>query len=222
MDLLIHLIKKNKVDIHDIPVAVITDQYLAYLSWMKSMNIAVVGEFVVMAATLIHIKSKMLLPKMTDQSDEDDQDPRQAIVGPLQAYIQIKSAADRLSQRALLGEDIFTRAVRHEFPDSPAEGDLVQVDLFELIDAFQTLLKNISSEQKLVFSGEKTSIKDRISQIIDLLIQKKSMAFEELFVEGANKLFFIITFLAVLEMVKLCLIQIRQHVQTGTIRLFYL
>ena len=107
MDLLIHLIRKNEVDIYDIPVGLITEQYLAYLEWMKLLDIDNVGDFLFMAATLAQIKSRMLLP--VHDGAEDEEDPRMEIVRPLAEYLQIKSAAEELARRNMLGDRIFTR-----------------------------------------------------------------------------------------------------------------
>lgn len=220
MDLLVYLIKKNEVNIYDIPIALITDQYLSYIEWMKSMNIDVAGDFILMAATLTHIKSRMLLPVHADQDEEDD--PRNQIVRPLMEYLQMKSAADQLSDKDLLGEDIFARPApdKSEFDD---EGDeMIQVGLFELIDAFRKILENISPDDTVDLTADRISVKDKITQIIDILEEKGSVTFAELFSPKADKSEVIVTFLAVLEMVRMMLIRIVQHVQTGIIRLFYL
>ena len=107
MDLLIHLIRKNDVDIYDIPIALITDQYLQYLELMKAMNLDYAGDFLLMASTLTQIKSKMLLP--THDGDDEEEDPLQEITRPLLEYLQMKSAAGLLAERNLLGHDTFTR-----------------------------------------------------------------------------------------------------------------
>jgi chromatin segregation and condensation protein Rec8/ScpA/Scc1 (kleisin family) len=116
MDLLVHLIKKAEVDIYDIPIAQITAQYLEYLEWMQQLNIDVAGDFILMASTLTHIKSRMLLPAQAD--DEEDEDPRMEITRPLLEYLRIKSAADQLAERNLLGDTTFTRK-----PDPQDLGD---------------------------------------------------------------------------------------------------
>ncbi|MFZ1202169.1 MAG: segregation/condensation protein A [Desulfobacterales bacterium] len=219
MDLLVHLIKKNEVDIYDIPIAMITDQYLTYLEWLKSMNVDFAGDFLVMAATLTHIKSRMLLPAVANE--EDDDDPRMEIARPLAEYLQLKSAAEELSHRALLGEDTFVRQVadvRDLVP--PAEG-FIKIGLFELIDAFQQILKNISAEERLELTSDSISVKDRIAELVDVFEKKRSVTLDELFAAHRTKSDVIITFLAILEMVKLCLVRLAQHAQTGVIRLFY-
>ena len=219
MDLLVHLIKKNEIDIYDIPIAMVTEQYLSYLEWLKSMNIDFAGDFLVMAATLAHIKSRMLLPTVADE--DDDEDPRMEIARPLAEYLQLKSAAEELSRRALLGENTFVRQPAEVRDLVPRDEEFIKIGLFELIDAFQQILKNISAEERLELTSDSISVKDRISELVDLFEEKKSLTFEELFADAPNKSDVIITFLAILEMVKLCLVRLAQHSQTGLIRLFY-
>ena len=220
MDLLVHLIKKNELDIYDIPIAMVTEQYLQYLEWIKIMNIDYAGDFVVMASTLTQIKSRMLLPASAEEEDEDD--PRHEIVKPLLEYLQMKSAADQLSKRELLGEETFLRGRdRHEFLEIQHE-EYIQVGLFELIDAFQKTLEKLPGDQRMEFMADKISVKERITQITDILEAKGSTTFAELFSENPDKSEVIVTFLAILEMVKLALIRIVQHTQTGVMRLFYL
>ena len=220
MDLLVYLIKKNEVDVYDIPIALITDQYLKYLEWMKSMNIDFAGDFLVMAATLTHIKSKMLLPVHEDEDSEED--PRLELTKPLLEYLQVKSAAEHLGARSILGEDTFIRTIDKEDYSTAGEDEIINVGLFELIDAFRKILENISDDQRLDLTADRISVKDRITQIVDLLEKQESITFGELFSSDANKGEIILTFLAILEMVKLSLVRIVQHVHTGIIRLFYL
>ena len=219
MDLLVHLIKKNELDIYDIPIALITEQYLNYLEWMKMMNIDFAGEFIVMASTLTQIKSRMLLPIHEEQ---DEEDPRQEIAKPLLEYIQMKSAAEQLVERQLLGEDIFIRSQHREDFLASAQDEYIKIGLFELIDAFQKILDKIPSDDRMEFTADRISVKDKISQIADILESKGSATFEDLFSEKPEKGEVIVTFLAILEMVKLVLIRIVQHAQTKVIRLFYL
>lgn len=219
MDLLVHLIKKNEVDIYDIPIALITDQYLAYIEWMKSMNIDFAGDFIVLAATLAHIKSIMLLPR--HEREEVDEDPRLEIARPLLEYIQMQSVAEQLAVKPFLGEHTFSRRpVEKKYAD-PSEGEYIKVGLFELIDAFQGILKNLSAEHRVDMTSDRITVGERITEITDMLEKKGSVTFKELFLVNFGKSHIIITFLAVLEMAKLCLIRIAQHTQNGTIRLFY-
>lgn len=220
MDLLVHLIIKNEVDIYDIPIALITKQYLDYIQWLQSMNIELAGDFVVMAATLTQIKSKMLLPAAKD--DEDDEDPMQEITRPLMEYLQLKSAAHDLAGRTLLGKDTFTKGHDDEDYLIDQGEDMIKIGLFELIDAFQKILKNISSDHLVDLTADSISVKDRISEIVDIFEKQNSVTFNELFSLKADKSDVIVTFLAILEMVKLNLVKMAQHVQTGIIRLFYI
>lgn len=220
MDLLVHLIKKNEVDIYDIPIAVITKQYLEYIEWMKSMNVDLAGDFLVMAATLTHIKSRMLLPASEDESDEED--PRTEITRPLLEYLQMKSAAEDLANRNLLGDNVFSRNPNLDKYLTNPNDQMITVGLFELIDAFQKILKRTSSGQAIDLTADLISVKDKISQIVDILEKKGSLTFNELFTADAGKSEIIVTFLAILEMVKLYLLRIAQHTQSGIIRIFYL
>jgi segregation and condensation protein A len=220
MDLLIHLIRKNDLDIYDIPIALITDQYLQYLELMKAMNIDYAGDFILMASTLTQIKSRMLLP--THDGEEEEEDPLQEITRPLLEYLQMKSAADQLIERNLLGENTFIRnPSRDEFLTSP-DDEFIKIGLFELIDAFQKILERIPDGHRIDLTADEISVKDKISQIVEILEARASVTFLELFSDNPDKHEVIITFLAILEMVKLTLIRIIQNVKTGIIRIFYI
>ena len=220
MDLLVYLIKKNEVDIYDIPIAFITDQYLVYIKWLKAMDIDFAGEFLVMAATLTQIKSRMLLP--VHEGEEEEEDPRAELTRPLLEYLEMKAAAEHLANRNLLGDKTFVRT-HNKKPYLDESGDeLIRVGLFELIDAFQKILDKMAPDHRVDMTAERISVKERMTQIIDLLEEKGSAAFDELFDKIVDKGDIIVTFLAVLEMVKLNLIKVVQHVQTGIIRIFYL
>jgi segregation and condensation protein A len=221
MDLLVHLIKKHEVDIYDIPIALITEQYLEYLKWMKSINIDVAGDFILMASTLTKIKSKMLLP--VHEEEAEDEDPRLEIVKPLEEYLQMKSAANDLIARNLLGEDTFVRNPNQENPLMDQDGEMIKVGLFELIDAFQTILEKISEHRGVdIITADTVSVRDKIVQIVEIFETRETVTFNELFSMNTNKSEVVVTFLAILEMVKLSLISIVQNTQTGIIRLFYL
>jgi len=220
MDLLIHLIRKNDLDIYDIPIALITDQYLQYLELMQAMNIDYAGDFLLMASSLTQIKSRMLLP--THDGEEDEEDPLQEITRPLLEYLQMKSAADQLIERNLLGEKTFIRnPSRDEFLTN-SDDEFIKIGLFELIDAFQKILERIPDGHRVELTADEISVKDKISQIVEVLEAKTSITFLELFSDNPNKHEVIITFLAILEMVKLTLIRIIQNVKTGIIRIMYI
>jgi segregation and condensation protein A len=221
MDLLVHLIKKHEVDIYDIPIALITEQYLKYLEWMKAINIDIAGDFILMASTLTKIKSKMLLP--VHEEEPDDEDPRLELVKPLEEYLQMKSAANDLIARNLLGEDTFVRNPNQEHHSMDQDGEIIKVGLFELIDAFQTILEKISEHRGVdIITADTVSVRDKIVQIVEVFETRKTVTFHELFSMKTDKSEVVVTFLAILEMVKLSLINIVQNTQTGIIRLFYL
>ena len=221
MDLLVHLIKKHEVDIYDIPIALITEKYLKYLEWMKAINIDVAGDFILMASTLTKIKSRMLLP--VHEEETDDEDPRLEIVKPLEEYLKLKSAANELSTRNVLGEDTFVRNPNQENHSMGQDDKIIKVGLFELIDAFQTILEKISKHRGVdIITADTVSVRDRIVQIVEIFETRKSVTFNELFPMNTNKSEVVVTFLAILEMVRLSLINIVQNTQTGIIRLFYL
>jgi segregation and condensation protein A len=221
MDLLVHLIKKHEMDIYDISIALITEQYLEYLQWMKAINIDIAGDFILMASTLTKIKSRMLLP--VHEEETDDEDPRLEIVKPLEEYLQLKSAANELIARNLLGEDTFVRNPDQENHSMDQDGKIIKVGLFELIDAFQTILEKISEHRGVdIITADTVSVRDRIVQIVEIFETRKSVTFNELFPMNTDKSEVVVTFLAILEMVRLSLINIVQNTQTGIIRLFYL
>ncbi|MEJ2168413.1 MAG: segregation/condensation protein A [Desulfobacterales bacterium] len=222
MDLLVHLIKKNELDIYDIPIALITEQYLQYIEWMKALNVEFAGDFLVMASTLAQIKSRMLLPVHADDEGEEEEDPRMELTRPLLEYLQMKSAVDQLIERNLLGEKTFIRNPSRDEFLAAGDGEFIRIGLFELIDAFQKILERIPGDHRVDLTAEEISVKDKISQIADILEAKGSITFMEMFSESPDKREVIITFLAVLEMVKLSLIRVVQNITTGIIRIFYI
>ena len=218
MDLLIHLIKKNEVDIYDIPVALITDQYLEYLKWMQSMNLDFAGDFLLMASTLAHIKSRMLLP--VHGEEDEGEDPRMELTRPLLEYMKIKSAAEELAGRHILGEHIFIRKTGGSDFIGNSEETFVQIGLFELVEAFKSLLDKASAAHRVNIEDDRISVRDRIAEIAEILENRGSINFMELFSRDHNKTMIVITFLAMLEMVKSGMLRVIQNINTGSIRLF--
>ncbi|MBW2633497.1 MAG: segregation/condensation protein A [Deltaproteobacteria bacterium] len=220
MDLLLHLIRKNEVDIYDIPIALITRQYIEYIDLMKMMSIDFAGDFLVMASTLAQIKSRTLLPTHGNEDEEDD--PRMELTRPLIEYLQMKSVADQLAERDLLGEKTFARTYAEgEFKEFAGDDQVIQVGLFELIDAFQKILKSTPEDHRIDLDADSVSVKARITEIVDQLEEKGTMTFAEFFATRVQRSEIIVTFLALLEMVKLNLIRIAQHLPSGIIRIFY-
>jgi segregation and condensation protein A len=218
LDLLLHLINKNEVDIFDIPIATITDQYLGYLELMKTLNINVAGDFLVMASTLIHIKSKMLLPDSHEEDDEDD--PRTEIMQPLLEYIQFKEIAEAFSEREILDRDVFARTVAPYLQDgiTNAEPEL-DVSLFQLIDAFKRIVDQRLPGAKLTVQPQQWSIKDKTELIIARLKERGAMFFREIFSEDRTVSEFVVTFLALLELVHRGFVRVFQPTSEGDIRL---
>jgi segregation and condensation protein A len=223
LDLLLHLIQEHQLDILDIPVSFVTQKYLEYLQLMRSLSIDVASEYLVMAATLTHIKSKMLLPTMPSGQDDDatgepEEDPRAELVRRLLEYQKYKQAAADLGDRGTLGRDVFTRGTNEPAPEGPAP--FAALGVFSLLDAFEKVLKrsNIKIEHEVIF--DRISITDRIVQLTDKLTERRALRFEELFqlddAEDADgrvtisRFDVVITFLAVLEMCRLRLIRVYQ------------
>jgi segregation and condensation protein A len=202
LDLLLHLVRANEVDISDIPIAIITDQYLEYLDLMRALDINVAGDFLVMASTLMHIKSKMLLPR-TAEDGEELEDPRDEIVRPLMAYVQLKEAADELVGRDILDRDVFTRGIEEDENDNGEDLNATDVNLYQLMEAFKRVIKRRYPDVVLSFEAETWSVKQKMTEIRDRLKGKKRILFGELFTETASLSEMIATFLALLELVKI-------------------
>jgi len=218
LDLLLHLIRKSEVDIYDIPVALITSQYLEYLNLMKSLNIEVAGEFLVMAATLILIKSRMLLPRTEDGQDEED--PRLEIALPLLDYIRFKEAGRWLERRPWLERDVFLRGLNPDIdPPGQEERPLFNLSLFELIDAFKEIMDKVSQEAPLTVRMGEVSLAERIADLMEVFRQEESRRFEDLFQAGQGLTELIITFLAILELARMGFVDIYQEAPFGAIRL---
>lgn len=220
MDLLLHLVKKNEMDICDISIAVITRQYLEYIKLMKDLNLEVAGDFLVMAATLLQIKSRQLLPVDDQEETElEEADPRNELIRRLMEYQQYKEAGMVIGARALLGREVFARSATEPVLTAAqnAEGP-VEVSLFELVDAFRVLLQRIPVESfHDVAPGDTLSIADCINEILSLLQEQDTLQFDELVREENTRERIIVTFLALLELCKLKLIRIFQGNEHGSI-----
>ena len=223
LDLLLHLIKRNEVNVYDIPIAVITEQYLHYIEMMQELDLDVAGEFLVMASTLIHIKSRMLIPRPTPEveGEEEDEDPREALVRRLLEHQKFKAAAELLHERETLRSAQWTR------PDGPiaeiageAPEPEVEVDLFSLISAFRNVVERAKVRPKLYLPSEQIPIEDRIEQLLSRLSETEACGFEDLFSDVQSRAGMIVTFLAMLEMIRLKLIRVFQAGVVGPIRVY--
>lgn len=216
MDLLVYLIKKNEIDIYDIPIGLLTTQYMDYLEIIKVLDIDSAGEFILMASILAHIKSRMLLPFYDAEQDED---PRLEIVRPLEEYLRLKAASEQLLQQDVLYETTFVHPVTEAVKLTPADRE-VELGLYDLMLAFQNLIRKLPEKEQLQFTQESISVRERITQILDLLEDKTSLTFDELIPTVFWKADIVINFLAILEMAKLALVRIMQNSQSGIIRIF--
>lgn len=220
MDLLLHLIKKNEIDIYDIPISLITQQYIEYIELMKQLDLDIAGEFLIMASELTHIKSRMLLPKTEAEAEEEEgPDPRDELVQRLLEYQQFKDAAEQLRDRDILGRDVFARPpISPDWIEAP-DDSLGSVTLFSLVDAFQKLLQK-APPGEVHFLVDRMSVRERIIQLMDKFRGKESVTFDELFEEKRTRHELVLTFLAILEMVRLSVLKFHQPEIHGKIRLF--
>ncbi|MBA3963375.1 MAG: segregation/condensation protein A [Chthoniobacterales bacterium] len=205
LDLLLYLIKRDEIDIYDISLERITKQYLEYLQAFKELNIDVAGEFIVMAANLIYLKSRSLLPidQQPPEEDVDETDPRWDLIRQLIEYKKFKEAADQLQARELQQERTFARVGEGMTPET-APLLLGEVGIFQLINAFQTVLKRLDARDDLreIF-GENFTVSDKIDWILQRVGQGTMLRFTELFAQVASRVEIVVTFLALLELIRL-------------------
>lgn len=218
LDLLLHLIKKNEVEVADIPIATITAQYLEYVDLMRHLNLDVAGEFLVMAATLMLIKSRMLLPDDSAAEEEDEEDPRADLVRQLLEYQRYRDAAAVLADRSQLHRDVFAREPvwDGEAPVSVEPG-LLRASMWELLDAYRRVLERARPASVHEVMLERVSLRDRVRLVLARLGAAGRLDFESLFPETATRLELIVTFLAVLELVRLRAIRAYQMNRFGPI-----
>jgi segregation and condensation protein A len=223
LDLLLHLIKEQKMDIYDIPIAEITRQYMNYLEMMQELNLELVGEYLVMAAELTRIKSKILLP--TPETDEDwdeggGEDPRAELMRRLREYQRYRDAAFELRMKEHDQQQIFVRGGEIEIEQSSEEKELVEATVFDLFKAYQKILDTKSFEKDYEIEITEMSVTDRIQHIMDILSASESVTFDSLFTVLNSKQEIIVTFLAVLELMRLKLLRIQQTNHFETIRIY--
>ena len=223
LDLLLHLIKRNELEIHDINIAVITKQYLDAIQLMQELNLDVAGDFLVMAATLIHIKSKMLLPRPETAAavEGEQEDPRDALVRRLLEHQKFKAAAGLLHEKEQL------RSAQWQRPDEVVAhiaGDEyepeLEVDLFSLLTAFQAVVDRAKLRPKVLLPPEQIPVEVRIDQLLARLSETEAMGFEDLFADVSDRSGLIVTFLALLEMIRLKLVRVFQSGTFGPIRVY--
>jgi len=223
LDLLLHLIKKNEVNIYDIPIALITQQYLDTIEFMQELDLDIAGDYLVLAATLIHIKSKMLLPRPETAAgvEGDEEDPRDALVRRLLEHQKYKAAAGLLHEREQL------RSAQWLRPDervAAIAGDEyepeLEVDLFSLLNAFQAVVERAKHRPRVLLPPEQISVEVRIEQLLARMSETEAIGFDELFADAHDRSGLIVTFLALLEMIRLKLVRVFQSGPFGPIRVY--
>lgn len=224
LDLLLHLIQKHELDILDLPVAFVAERYLEYIGLMERLDLDVASEYLVMAATLAHIKSKMLLPPDPAAADDDappdeESDPREELIRRLLEYQKYKAAAEELGARGLAGRDVFLRGM--EAPEATGPAPLADIGLFALLDAFQAVLVRAKKDLAFEVTTDGVSVQDRMSQLVERLRTSRQCTFEDLF-DGLESTYeIVVTFLALLEMAKRRLVRAYQSEPLAPIHIEY-
>ncbi len=220
MDLLLHLIKKHELNVYDIPIALITQQYLEYIDLMKSLDMEIAGEFLVMASTLTHIKSKLLLPPPENpEAEEDGIDPRAELVRRLLEYKRFKEAANSLEDKEEAWSQVYTRP-GDSVPEPPADDEPLLFDfhLFDLLSALKDVMARVP-DTRFEITAETVSVTEKISQILARLESVDSILFTDLFEGSSSRVQVIGTFLALLELIKTRVVKAFQIEQFGAIRI---
>lgn len=216
LDLLLYLIKKQNFDILDIPIAEITRQYVKYIELMQELRLELAAEYLVMAAMLAEIKSRLLLPRPPEAVGEEEVDPRAELVRRLQEYERIKKAAEDLENLPQQGRDIFLAAAQR--PEMPVVPIAPTLDLSELAKAFQEVLKRVALTAHHQIKREQLSIRERMSKVLSRISEKETVDFVELFTVGEGKMGVVVTFIAILELLKQAMITLSQDAPYGAIQ----
>ncbi len=224
LDLLLHLCQKHELNILDIPIGLLTEKYLEYLAVMELMELDLAAEYLVMAATLAHIKSKMLLPapppgQEDEITPEDEGDPREALIRRLLEYQKYKHAGEQLAARGVTGRDVFGRGMPVEEAETQGLAPLAEVPMFALVEAFQRVLDRSKVKLSHDIVADRISLSDRIAQLSDLLSVRRRLRFEELFEELSSRFDLVVTFLALLEMTRLKMTRLFQTEPLGPLHI---
>ncbi|OQW34473.1 MAG: hypothetical protein A4E19_18625 [Nitrospira sp. SG-bin1] len=218
LDLLLHLIKKNEINIYDIPIAMIAQQYLGYLEAMEELNLNVAGDFLVMAATLLQIKSKMLLPADAATDDEEDgPDPREELVRRLLEYKAFKEAARQLDDQEKMWRETFWREQARSVEKAEEDLPLENVSLFDLVDALKEVLDRNPGSRLIEIVPDNLTVRERMNLILETLEGKDSVSFTALFEGSSQRVVIVVTFLALLELMRLRVARVFQAETFGPI-----
>lgn len=221
LDLLLYLVKKDHLNIYDIPIAKVTQQYLDYMELMKLLDLNIAGEFLVMSATLLQIKSKMLLPAEESAQVQEQEDPRAELVRRLLEYEKFKEIAENLRQREIGQQEVFKRPKTQIEKELPQEGTGVyfEAGIFDLINAFSRALEDVPKELFYEVIKDEFTIEEKIHQVLHALLVSTSLKLSELFGQAKNKLEVIVIFLAILELIRMGEVLIRQKELFGEIEI---
>lgn len=230
LDVLLYLIRRDEIDIYDIPIAHITEQYFGFLDQARAENLELVGEFLLMAATLVQIKSRMLLPITTDDEEDDmfeDGDPRAELVERLIEYRQFRDVAEQLHDWEQQERDYFPRTSAKFDEDEVADEEEVphavgEVNLYDLITAFSNVLRYAEDAPVAEVEPQKYTIEQSITNTTEQLRERKSMRFTDLFEKDSSRLLMVCTFLAVLELMRLRRVGARQGEVLHEIRVYWI
>ena len=220
LDLLLYLIKRDDLDIYDIPIAHITQEYLQYLELLEVLNLDLAGEFLVMAATLAQIKSKMLLPRPEGEEDKPEEDPREELIRRLLEYQRYKEASQHLEDREILEVDVFPRPPEPVMDRLPLAEERVDVTLFEMVSALKYVLARLPEKKYHEVVRESLSITQRIYDVIEKLKGRDRVEFTDLFADDMNRSMVVLTFLSILELMKRQLVQVQQAIHGSIIHVF--
>jgi len=207
LDLLIYLVKKDHLNIYDIPIARVTEQYLEYINLMQLLDLNIAGEFLVMAATLMQIKSKMLLPAEESAAEEEEVDPREELVKRLLEYEKFKQIADNLRTREIDQQEVFKRPKLELEKESSADPEKKEVyfeaNIFDLINAFSQALKDIPKEVFYEVIKDQFTVEQKVHDILHVLLVESEIRLSQLFAKAKSKIEIVVTFLAILELAKM-------------------
>lgn len=222
LDLLLHLIKTNEIDIYDIPIAQITEQYLDYLKFMKKLNLEIAGEFLLMAATLIYIKSKMLLPQPEGEEEEEEvEDPRAELVRQLLEHKKWREVAQQLYSREVLGRDVFVNPFgAGQSEDLGEMANLVEVSLFDLVEALRETLKRARASIPQEITLDRITLQEKMAQLMERVKGEHHIILQSLFAEVVDRFELILTFLAILELIRSRMIRAFQARPFGPIHIY--
>lgn len=221
MDLLLHLIREHELDIYDIPISKITKEYLAYLEIMQSLNLEIAGDFLVMAATLMQIKSRMLLP-VDPTPDQPEEDPRLELMRRLVEYKKFKDAADQLLDLEKLRNHILSRKISSEMKEVGEEEHLEEVTLFGLLAAFKDVLIHTQEDVTAELLRPEITVSQKINDLMDMLQAQNRVVFRPLLAACPTKIEKIIVLLALLELIRLKLVKVFQNTNFGEIEVYLL